>query len=98
MIYVIDIDGTICNTVDGMYNSSHPYSLRIDFVNKLYDEGHTIIYWTARGGNSGLDWSDLTKQQLDSWGCKYHELRMKKPVYDVWVDDKAINDKAFFPV
>jgi hypothetical protein len=98
VIYVIDIDGTICNTSDGMYNSSHPYPTRIDYVNKLYDEGHTIIYWTARGGNSGLDWSDLTKQQLDSWGCKYHELRMKKPVYDVWVDDKAINDKAFFPV
>jgi hypothetical protein len=64
----------------------------------LYDEGHTIIYWTARGATTGLDWSELTKTQLDFWGCKYHELRMGKPMYDVWVDDKAINDKAFFPL
>ena len=98
MIYMIDIDGTICNSNNSMYKSSYPYPTRIEYVNKLYDEGHTIIYWTARGATTGLDWSELTKTQLDSWGCKYHELRMGKPMYDVWVDDKAINDKAFFPL
>ena len=89
MIYIVDIDGTICKTVDGDYHNSRPYLDRIQKINELYDQGSTIIYWTARGGNSKLDWTDLTKQQLNSWGCKYTELRMKKPVYDVWVDDKS---------
>jgi hypothetical protein len=98
MIYMVDIDGTICSSTNGEYKLAKPYSVRIDYVNKLYDDGHTIIYWTARGSNTKLDWSELTKYQLDSWGCKYHELHLKKPMYDVWVDDKAINDKSFFPL
>jgi len=50
----------------------------------------------ARGSGSGIDWTELTKQQLDSWGCKYHEVRLGKPSYDIWIDDKAFNDEHFF--
>lgn len=96
MKYIIDIDGTICTNTNGGYRYAHPYPLRIAYVNKLYDEGNTIIYWTARGANSGIDWTELTKTQLDSWGCKYHEIRMGKPSYDIWVDDKAVNERVFF--
>ena len=46
--------------------------------------------------NSGKDWTELTIKQLKEWGCKYHEVKLGKPAYDVWVDDKAINDKGFF--
>ena len=87
--YIVDIDGTICETIDGDYNGSRPLNDRIDKINALYDDGHVIIYWTARGALSGKDWSGLTYHQLKSWGCKFHELRMNKPHYDVWVDDKA---------
>jgi hypothetical protein len=87
--YIVDIDGTICETVDGDYDNSRPLEDRIAKINALYEDGHVIIYWTARGMISGKDWSGLTRQQLLSWGCKFHELRMKKPAYDVWVDDKA---------
>jgi hypothetical protein len=100
MIYIFDIDGTICNTplVDGhsSYNTSEPIKPRINCVNELYLKGHTIIYWTARGASTGLDWSELTSKQLKDWGCLYHELRLGKPNYDIWVDDKAINDLNFF--
>ena len=101
MIYIIDIDNTICLTrkdAEGRwdYPSSLPYQDRIDMVNELYDGGNTIIYWTARGSGSGLDWTELTKQQLDSWGCKYHEVRLGKPSYDIWIDDKAFNDEHWF--
>ena len=101
MIYIVDIDNTICLTrkdVDGKwdYPNSLPYQGRIERVNELYDEGHTIIYWTARGSGSGIDWTELTKQQLDNWGCKYHEVRLGKPSYDVWIDDKAFNDEHYF--
>jgi len=87
--YIVDIDGTICETIDGDYDNSRPLNDRIAKINALYDDGHVIIYWTARGAQSGKDWSALTYQQLRSWGCKFHALRMKKPHYDVWVDDKA---------
>lgn len=96
MIYMIDIDGTICTNTYGGYRYAIPYPIRIEHINKLHDEGHTIIYWTARGATTGFDWSELTKQQLDSWGCKYTEIRMGKPNYDIWVDDKAISDRGFF--
>lgn len=102
MIYIVDIDNTICRTrkVEGKwdYHRSEPIQYRIDRVNELYDEGNTIIYWTARGSGSGIDWTELTKQQLDIWGCKYHEVRLGKPSYDIWIDDKAFNDKHFFDI
>lgn len=88
MRYIVDIDGTICES-DGDYPNARPYYDRIDKINALYDEGHVIIYWTARGMVSKKDWSKLTEKQLKEWGCKYHALRMRKPHYDVWIDDKA---------
>ena len=49
MRYCIDIDGTICSpTVGRNYNEAQPWYDRIDIVNKMYDEGHYIIYFTAR--------------------------------------------------
>ena len=33
---------------------------------------------------------ELTKQQLDKWGARYHDLSVgEKPLYDLVVDDKA---------
>lgn len=96
MKYIIDIDGTICHTKDKDYPNSQPYFDRIDQVNKLYDEGNEIHYWTARGALSGIDWTELTIKQLKNWGCKYHSLKTGKPAYEVWVDDKAVNARQFF--
>ena len=96
MRYIVDIDGTICITNTGNYVDSKPLTVRIEKINTLYDQGHHITYWTARGGNSGIDWTDLTREQLNRWGCKYHQLHMKKPVYDLWIDDKAINSEEYF--
>ena len=52
MIYVFDIDGTICEKdefSDTNYENSKPIVERVKIVNKLYDEGNTIIFQTARG-------------------------------------------------
>ena len=90
VIYV-DIDETICITPDSprVYEEAKPIRENIDKVNKLYDEGNTIVYWTARGSRSKIDWYDLTKSQLDQWGAKHHELRCDKPYYDMSYDDKS---------
>ena len=90
-IIYVDIDETICDTPgDDVrdYYSSTPRPETILKVNKLYDDGNRIVYWTARGSRSGKDWYKLTESQLESWGAKYHELRCDKPYYDVFYDDK----------
>ena len=89
MIIYVDIDETICSTPESRdYNLASPIMDRIEKVNKLYDDGNRIVYWTARGSRSGKDWYKLTESQLESWGAKYHELRCDKPYYDVFYDDK----------
>lgn len=92
MIYFIDIDDTICTLrIPSDYSTAEPISSAIDKVNKLYDAGNTIVFWTARGTVSGIDWRSLTESQFSRWGVKYHELRFGKPVYDIFIDDKNMN-------
>ena len=94
MIIYVDIDGTICTQNDmndsADYNNVQPRQKQIDKINKLYDEGNEIVYWTARGGATGVDWSDLTKKQLKEWGCKHTRIEtQKKPSWDLFIDDKT---------
>ena len=89
MIYYVDIDETICTSPE-----NRDYSLAVP-INKLYGE-HTIIYWTARGTGSGIDWSEVTKKQFKEWGVKHHEVKFGKPIYDMFICDKAINSETFF--
>ena len=89
-IYV-DIDETIC-FYDGerIYPEAIPHFENIAKINKLYDEGNVIIYWTARGAITKIDWTEVTTKQLKLWGCKYHELKMNhKPDYDLLICDKT---------
>ena len=88
-IIYVDIDGTICS-ITRPYSDAKQISTHIDKINKLYDEGHTIIYYTARGAASGVDYSELTEKQLNEWGCKYTSLKMNhKPDYDLFICDKS---------
>ena len=108
--YCVDIDGTICSpTVGRDYHKAEPWQDRIKVLNKLYDEGNYIIYFTARamGRFADLPHSfasvkakevlfELTKQQLEEWGVKYNELIMGKPHADYFIDDKGVKDEDFF--
>lgn len=96
MKLVVDIDGTICTNTKGDYQSAEPFMDRIAHLNKLYDEGHEIHYWTARGSNTGIDWTTLTRQQFANWQVKYTTLKLGKPAYDIWIDDKAMNSEDYF--
>jgi hypothetical protein len=96
MLIYVDIDHTICNTYGTDYSKSTPMIDRVNKINKLYDEGNTIVYWTARGSVTGIDHSELTKKQFEEWGVKYHELKFGKPPYDLFIDDKNINSENYF--
>jgi len=93
---VVDIDGTICTTNNGNYFGVKPIKERIEKINKLYDEGIKVIYYTARGYKSGVNWRELTEKQLEEWGCKYHKLILKAPYGDLYINDKNILLKDFF--
>ena len=86
----VDIDGTICETPGLGYRDAKPIKKNIDKINALYDKGHTITYWTARGSKTKIDWYALTINQLKLWGCKYHALSVgEKPAFDLLIDDRT---------
>lgn len=95
----IDIDGTICGKSPNSdeYKDRLPFEDRIQKVNELYDKGNTIVYWTARGSKTGVNYEELTREQLQKWGCKYHELKFGKPPYDLYIDDKSHNVNVVWP-
>jgi len=95
---VFDIDGTICNLVDGMdYGKATVFNDMVVLINDLYEQGHFIIIQTARGMGSCAGsvelahkmWYEKTKNQLDGWGLRYNELHIGKPYADVYIDDRA---------
>ena len=102
--FVFDIDGTLCTKTDGDYTKAKPYERRIKTINRLYDEGNTIILLTARGmgrhkndsKKAEAEFYDLTVKQLSQWGVKYHRLFMGKPSGDIYIDDKGCNDQEWF--
>jgi len=103
MTYVFDIDGTICRHSSTLspYTEAEPIVERIDFINRLYNDGNIIVFLTARGMGSSNNttpnrWKSLTEKQLKEWGVRYHDLFMGKPAGDVYIDDKGINDEEFF--
>ena len=87
--YCFDIDGTICSNTDGEYENAKPFNNRIELINKLFHEGHNIVYFTARGSTTGIDWKDFTKNQLKSWDALHHKLILNNPFADYDIDDKS---------
>ena len=94
--YCFDLDGTLCTNTEGDYENAQPLSSRIKRVNELYESGDYILIFTARGYVTGIDWTTLTKNQLTMWGVKHHELILRKPFADIYIDDRGITDRDFF--
>ena len=71
-VALVDIDETICfyEPAQRSYDKSIPNFDNIAKINKLYSEGWKIVYWTARGSTSSIDYYDHTESQLREWGCK----------------------------
>lgn len=86
---VCDIDGIIAHkTLGNKYDEATPISAHISILQKLHQQGHSIILYTARGYASGIDWEETTKVQMKKWGVPYDDIVFGKPDADFYIDDK----------
>lgn len=77
--YLIDIDGTICDDIPNeepeRMATAKLYPDALETLNKWYDEGHVITFFTSRVEEH----REVTETWLDKHGFKYHGLLMGKP-------------------
>lgn len=90
--FCFDCDGVIATLVEGNdYNKSTPMQATVNLINFLYEKGHEIIIFTARGSMTGIDWKEITRSQMEQWGVKYHKLMLGKPAANFYIDDRFID-------
>ena len=92
-VFCFDIDGIICTTDCNNlnYDEAQPIEENINLINFLYKKGCKIYLYTARGSETGINWVDETREQLNKWNVKYHELRFNKPGAEYYIDDRFID-------
>jgi CMP-N-acetylneuraminic acid synthetase len=95
--FCIDIDGVVAmREPENQYDKACPVHRTIEAINRLYEKGHHIILFTARGSLTGIDWREKTERQMKEWGVKYHQLHFGKPAADYYVDDRGISLERFY--
>lgn len=100
--FVIDIDDTILTTYNRDFENSTPHLDVINKINTLYDNGWTIILYTARGAKSCKTlaarehkYRAITETWLKKYNVKYTKLLFGKENADFYVDDKAMSIQEF---
>lgn len=77
--YLIDIDGTITEDVPNeqpeRMATCEPFPDALETINKWYDEGHQICFFTSRTEEH----REVTLQWLVKHGFKFHSLLVGKP-------------------
>lgn len=95
--YLIDIDGTITDDVpnEEPERMAHvlPYPDSVETLNRWYDEGHIITFFTSRTE----DVRTITETWLNKHGFKYSGLLMGKPRggnYH-WIDNHIVKGTRY---
>lgn len=77
--YLIDIDGTICDDIPNeepeRMATAKIYPDVLEVINKWYDEGHIITFFTSRIEEH----REVTEQWLNKHQFKYHGVLFGKP-------------------
>lgn len=100
---ICDVDDTLSVTTTHDWQNAEPIWQTVNKINKLYDEGWTIILVTARGQIScNGDFQKADKKYragMESWlkryGVKYHMLSFQKYLAAYYVDDKSLTPEEF---
>jgi len=78
-IFIIDIDGVICENIPNeeawRMPDAEPIPGAKETINRWYDEGHYICFFTARTDEH----KDVTIEWLRKHGFKYHQIIFNKP-------------------
>ncbi|MDG2370837.1 MAG: phosphoheptose isomerase [Flavobacteriales bacterium] len=95
--YLIDIDGTITEDVPNeepeRMLTCKPFPDALEILNKWFDEGHIITFFTSRTEEH----RNFTETWLKKHGFKYHGLLMNKPRggnYH-WIDNHLVKATRF---
>ena len=95
--YLIDIDGTICDDIPNeqpeLMKSAMLFPDALKTLNKWYNEGHIITFFTSRLEEH----RQVTEEWLKKNGFKYHALLMNKPRggnYH-WIDNHIVRATRF---
>ena len=95
--YLIDIDGTICDDVPNeepeRMVTCAPYPDALEIINKWYDEGHIITFFSSRTEAHRT----ITETWLNQHGFKYHGILLCKPRggnYH-WIDNHLVKATRF---
>ena len=95
--YLIDIDGTVTEDVPNeepeRMATCEPFVDALEILNKWYDEGHFITFFTSRTENH----REVTETWLAKHNFKYHGLLMGKPRggnYH-WIDNHIVRATRF---
>jgi hypothetical protein len=90
--YLIDIDGTITDDVPNeepeRMVSCLPFVDAVETINKWFDEGHIITFFTSRTEEH----RKITEEWLIKHNINYHNLLMNKPRggnYH-WIDNQIV--------
>jgi uncharacterized HAD superfamily protein len=95
--FLIDIDGTICDDIPNeepeRMSTCHPYPDALEIINKWYEEGHIITFFTSRTEEH----REITETWLKNHQFKYHGMVMGKPRggnYH-WIDNHIVRATRF---
>ncbi len=95
--YLIDIDGTICDDIPNeepeRMGTCLPYPDALKILNKWYEEGHIITFFTSRTEEH----REVTEKWLKQHKFNYHGLLMGKPRggnYH-WIDNHIVKATRF---
>lgn len=95
--FLIDIDGTICDDVPNeepeRMRHIAPYPDALEIINKWYEQGHIIYYFTSRTEEH----RQITEEWLRKHSFKYHGMLMGKPRggnYH-WIDNHIVRATRF---
>ena len=95
--YLIDIDGTITDDIPNeepeRMVTCEPYPDALEVLNKWYEEGHIITFFTSRTEEH----REVTEEWLNKCGFKYHGLLVGKPRggnYH-WIDNHLVKATRF---
>jgi hypothetical protein len=83
-IISIDLDGILAKPISpDNYEHAQPIKENIEKVNRLFDAGHRIVIYTARGWHG----YDLIERWLRRHGVKYSQIVCGKLYAHAYIDD-----------